>query len=272
MRIALGVEYDGAPYCGWQSQADGSTVQDTLQSALTQIAGSPISSEYPAGELISVIAAGRTDTGVHACEQVVHFDTHTERPLTAWVRGVNALLPSSIAVRWAHPVPDEFHARFSAHGRSYRYLLINRAVRPAIQAGKVGWFHAPLDVSAMQAAAQYLLGEHDFSAFRAAQCQAKSPVKHLHQLDIHRQGEMLIIDCSADAFLHHMVRNIVGCLVYVGKGKYPPVWLSEVLAGRERSFAAPTFAPDGLYLRRIKYEAKWGLPQMENDALSGEVL
>jgi tRNA pseudouridine38-40 synthase len=247
-------------------------VQDTLQSALSQIAGDQISSEHPATEPISVIAAGRTDTGVHALEQVVHFDTQVDRPLTAWVRGVNALLPSSIAVRWAHPVPDEFHARFSAHGRSYRYLLLNRAVRPAIQTAKVGWFHAPLDVSAMQTAAQYLLGEHDFSAFRAAQCQAKSPVKNLYQLDIRGQGDMLIFDLSADAFLHHMVRNIVGCLVYVGKEKYPPAWIAEVLASQERSLAAPTFAPDGLYLRRIKYEAKWGLPQMENNDLSGEVL
>ena len=263
MRIALGVEYDGRPYCGWQSQADGLTVQDTLQRALSQIAGDQIANEQPAAEPISVIAAGRTDTGVHALEQVVHFDTRVERPLTAWVRGVFVLLPDSIAVRWAHPVPDEFHARFSAHGRSYRYLLLNRAVRPAIDAGKVGWFHAPLDVAAMQAAAQYLLGEHDFSAFRAAQCQAKSPVKHLHRLDISRHGEMLVFDLSADAFLHHMVRNIVGCLVYVGKGKYSPSWLSEVLASRERSLAAPTFAPDGLYLARIQYEAKWGLPQQE---------
>src|ERR1039458_184000 len=267
MRIALGVEYDGSPFCGWQSQSDGQTVQDTLQRALSQIAG-----EQPAAEHISVIAAGRTDTGVHALEQVIHFDTQAERPLTAWVRGVNALLPDSIAVRWAHPVPDEFHARFSAHGRSYRYLLIDRAMRPAIHAGKVGWLHAPLDVTAMQTAAQCLLGEHDFSALRAAQCQAKSPVKHLHQLDIRRQGEMLIFDVSADAFLHHMVRNMVGCLVYVGKGKYPPAWLAEVLAGRGRRLAAPTFAPDGLYLRRIKYEAKWGLPQMENDGVSGEML
>jgi tRNA pseudouridine38-40 synthase len=258
----MGVEYDGGPYCGWQSQADGKTVQDTLQHALSQIAGEPA----------SVIAAGRTDTGVHALEQVVHFDTQVERPLTAWVRGVNALLPDSIAVRWAHPVPDEFHARFSAHARSYRYLLINRATRSAIHAGKVGWFHAPLDFAAMQAAAQYLVGEHDFSAFRAAQCQAKSPVKHLHQLDICRRGEMLIFDLSANAFLHHMVRNIVGCLVYVGKGKHPPEWIVEVLSGRERSFAAPTFAPDGLYLRRIQYEAKWGLPQMENQSGLGELL
>lgn len=252
MRIALGVEYDGSSYCGWQSQAEGRTVQDTLQLALSQIAG----------EQISVIAAGRTDTGVHALEQVVHFDTQVERPLTAWVRGVNALLPDSVAVLWAHTVTDEFHARFSAHGRSYRYLLINRAVRPAIQAGKTGWFHAPLDLAAMQAAAQCLLGEHDFSAFRASQCQAKSPVKHLFRLDIRRQGEMLVFDVSADAFLHHMVRNIVGCLVYVGKGKHSPGWLNEVLDSRERSFAAPTFAPDGLYLRCITYDAKWGLPQL----------
>ncbi len=262
MRIALGVEYDGSPYCGWQSQADGWTVQDTLQRAVSQIVGAPI----------SVIAAGRTDTGVHALEQVIHFDTQAERPLTAWVRGVNALLPDSIAVRWAHPVPDEFHARFSAHGRSYRYLLINRPTRSAIHAGKVGWFHAPLDLDAMQAAAECLVGVHDFSAFRAAQCQAKSPVKHLHHLAIRRQGEMLIFDLSADAFLHHMVRNIVGCLVYVGKGKYSPVWLAEVLGSRERILAAPTFAPDGLYLRRIQYEAKWGLPQMDSETMLGELL
>ena len=254
MRVALGVEYDGRPFKGWQSQADGQTVQDTLQHALSQISGEPI----------SVIAAGRTDTGVHALEQVVHFDTQAQRPLTAWVRGANALLPDSIAVRWAHLVPDEFHARFSAQGRSYRYVLINRATRPAIHAGKVGWYHAPLDLAMMQTAAQFLIGEHDFSAFRAAQCQAKSPVKLLQQLDICRQGDMIVFDVSADAFLHHMVRNIVGCLVYVGKGKYPPDWLAGVLAGHERRRAAPTFSPDGLYLRHIKYEAKWGLPQNQD--------
>ncbi len=262
MRIALGVEYNGAPFFGWQSQAEGQTIQDTLQHAIGRIAEQPI----------SIVAAGRTDTGVHALEQVIHFDTAADRPITAWVRGVNAFLPHSITVLWAHPVPEEFHARFSAHGRSYRYLLINRPTRSAIYAGKVGWFHAPLDVAAMQTAAQYLLGEHDFSAFRAAECQAKSPVKHLQQLDIRRQGDMLVFDISADAFLHHMVRNIVGCLVYVGKEKYPPDWLAEVLYGRERSFAAPTFAPDGLYLRSIKYEAKWGLPQMRNDTILEELL
>ncbi|MGB7650776.1 MAG: tRNA pseudouridine(38-40) synthase TruA [Gallionella sp.] len=253
MRIALGIEYDGSPYCGWQSQAEGLTVQDTLQAALSAIAG----------EDISVMAAGRTDTGVHGIEQVVHFDTSVARPLQAWVRGVNALLPKSVAVRWAHPVSEEFHARFSAQGRSYRYFLLNRSTRTALHAGKVGWFHAPLDLAKMQQAAQCLLGTHDFSAFRAAQCQAKSPIKTLRQLDIYREGDMLIFDVSADAFLHHMVRNLVGCLVYVGKAKYPVEWLAEVLASRDRKRAAPTFSPDGLYLRQVKYDAQWGLPQVQ---------
>ncbi len=253
MRIALGVEYDGSRYNGWQSQPDGNTVQDALQAALSQIAG----------EKIGVIAAGRTDTGVHALEQVVHFDTHATRPLSAWVRGVNALLPKDIAVHWAHPVSDEFHARFSAQGRSYRYLLRNAPTRPALQTGKVGWFHAPLDLAAMQAAAAYLLGEHDFSAFRAAECQAKSPIKHLYQLDISLQDPLLVFDLSANAFLHHQVRNLVGCLVYVGKGKHPPVWVQDLLASRKRTLAAPTFMPDGLYLRSIRYAAHWGLPQIQ---------
>jgi tRNA pseudouridine38-40 synthase len=222
-----------------------------LQAALSGIAN----------ERISIIAAGRTDTGVHALEQVVHFDTGVERPLSAWVRGVNALLPKSIAVLWAHPVTEEFHARFSAQARGYRYLLINRPVRSAVQQCKVGWFHAPLDVEKMCEAAQYLLGEHDFSAFRSSECQAKSPTKNLVQLDIQKSGDTLIFELNANAFLHHMVRNIVGCLVYVGKGKHPPQWMKEVLESRNRDLAAPTFAPDGLYLRRITYDAKWGLPQ-----------
>ena len=253
MRIALGVEYDGSQYFGWQSQAGGHTVQDALQVALSGIAN----------ERILVVAAGRTDTGVHAQEQVVHFNTNVVRPLTAWVRGVNALLPNSIAVLWAHTVPEEFHARFSAQARSYRYLLINRSVRNAMQHGKAGWFHAPLNVEKMREAAQHLLGEHDFSALRAAECQAKSPIKNLAQLDIKKQGNAIVFDLSANAFLHHMVRNIIGCLVYVGKGKHPPQWMREVLEGRERSLAAPTFAPDGLYLRRVTYDVKWELPQLE---------
>lgn len=249
MRIAIGVEYDGSPYSGWQSQPDAPNVQDTLQAALSGIAS----------ESVSVIAAGRTDAGVHALEQVVHFDTGAERPLSAWVRGTNALLPPSIAVLWAEPVPEEFHARFSARARSYRYLLINRPVRTAAQHGKAGWFHAPLDAGRMREAAQYLLGEHDFSAFRSSECQAKTPVKNLAQLDIRKDGDMVIFDLSANAFLHHMVRNIVGSLVYIGKGKHPPQWLGEVLECRNRRLAAPTFAPDGLYLRHITYDAKWGL-------------
>lgn len=253
MRIALGVEYDGSQYFGWQSQAGGHTVQDVLQAALSGIAN--------ANSPVPVIAAGRTDTGVHALEQVVHFDAPVERPLSAWVRGVNALLPKSVAVLWAHSVSDEFHARFSAQARSYRYLLINRPVRCAVQHDKAGWFHAPLDVEKMREAACCLLGEHDFSAFRAAECQAKSPIKNLAQLDIFRQGDTIVFDLTAGAFLHHMVRNLVGCLVYVGKGKYPPQWMKEVLESRNRNQAAPTFAPDGLYLRRISYDEKWGLPQ-----------
>ncbi|MBI5919234.1 MAG: tRNA pseudouridine(38-40) synthase TruA [Nitrosomonadales bacterium] len=252
MRIALGLEYEGSSFHGWQSQPSIANVQDTLQAALSAIAQQPI----------SVLTAGRTDTGVHALEQVVHFDTTAERSLSAWVRGTNALLPRSIAVRWAHPVPDEFHARFSAYGRCYRYLLLNRPVRPGLQDGKVGWFHLQLDVAAMQAAAQHLLGTHDFSAFRAAECQAKSPIKTLRRLDIRRDGELIVFDLEADAFLHHQVRNIVGCLVYIGKGKHPPYWLREVLESRSRARAAPTFAPDGLYLRHIRYEEKWGLPQL----------
>jgi tRNA pseudouridine38-40 synthase len=251
MRITLGVEYDGSGFNGWQSQPDVPNVQDALQTALSGIAG----------EAIAVTAAGRTDAGVHALEQVVHFDASVERPLTAWVRGANALLPESVAVLWAHAVPDEFHARFSAQARSYRYLLLNRPVRSAVQHGKAGWFHALLDLEKMREAAQFLLGEHDFSAFRASECQAKSPVKNLAQLDIRKDGDMIVFDLTANAFLHHMVRNIIGCLVYVGKGKHPPQWMQEVLASLNRSEAAPTFAPDGLYLRRITYDAQWGLPQ-----------
>jgi tRNA pseudouridine38-40 synthase len=250
VRIALGVEYDGSGFNGWQSQPDVPNVQDTLQAALSGIAS----------ETVSILAAGRTDTGVHALEQVVHFDTSTARPLSAWVRGTNALLPQTVAVLWAHPVPEEFHARFSAHARSYRYLLINRPVRSAVHHGKAGWFHAPLNLERMREAAQLLLGEHDFSAFRASECQAKTPIKNLLQLDIDKQGDTIIFDLTADAFLHHMVRNIVGCLVYVGKDRHPPQWIREVLASGNRTLAAPTFSPCGLYLRRIVYDAKWGLP------------
>lgn len=250
MRIALGIEYDGSPFCGWQTQPAACAVQDVVEIALSEIAG----------ESISVVTAGRTDTGVHALGQVLHFDTAARRPDSAWVRGVNALLPPTVAVRWSREVDPAFHARFSARARRYRYLLLNRATRPGLQSGRVGWFHAPLDVEAMRAAASHLLGEHDFSAFRSAECQAKSPIRVLEALAIQRQGEVIVFDLKANAFLHHMVRNIVGCLVYVGKGKHAPPWLGELLAARDRKLAAPTFAPDGLYLTAVDYEARWGLP------------
>ncbi len=250
VRIALGLEYDGSRFCGWQTQPSGCGVQDALEEALAEVASCPV----------SVVAAGRTDTGVHATAQVVHFDTEAQRPDTAWVRGVNAHLPAGVAVCWARPMGEDFHARFGARERRYRYLLLNRPVRPALYAGKAGWYHAPLDVGRMAEAAALLVGEHDFSAFRAAECQAKSPVRHLRHLSVRREGEWVIFDLAANAFLHHMVRNIVGCLVYVGKGRHPPAWLGELLAERDRRLAAPTFAPDGLYLTGVDYDPAFALP------------
>ena len=226
-------------------------MQDALEPALASIAGAPV----------SVTAAGRTDRGVHARLQVVHFDAPAPRPEAAWVRGVNASLPDSVAVLWSRPVPDEFHARYSARSRTYRYELLTRPVRPALRAAHVGWFHRALDVARMREAAAFLVGEHDFSAFRSSECQARSPVRTLHALDIHGDGERIDFVLRANAFLHHMVRNLVGTLVYVGKGKHPPGWAREVLESRSRARAAPTFGPEGLYLETIEYEAKWGLPE-----------
>lgn len=258
MRIALGVEYDGSAYNGWQSQPDGRTVQDALEAALSAVAASPV----------RVHCAGRTDAGVHALCQVVHFDTEAVRPENAWVRGVNTHLPDTVAVRWAQPVDEHFHARFSAQGRRYRYVLLNRPQRPALWAGKVGWHHVPLDVGAMAAAAQHLLGEHDFSAFRAAECQAKSPIKTLYQAAVLRHGDWIIFDFHANAFLHHMVRNLVGMLVYVGKGAHPPAWAAEVLASRSRAAAAPTFAAAGLYFAGVDYDPACGLTGRITDSLA----
>ena len=251
MRVALGVEYDGSRFCGWQTQPQGCAVQDALERALAEVAGAPV----------STICAGRTDAGVHALGQVVHFDTAAERPESAWVRGVNALLPRACAVGWSRPVAPDFHARYSAVSRCYRYLLLNHPVRPALDATRTGWFHLPLDTERMQRAARLLLGEHDFSAFRSAECQARTPVRTLTRLDVARRGDHVVFDICANAFLHHMVRNIVGCLVYVGKGKYPPEWLGEVLRGRDRARAAPTVEAAGLYLMRVRYDARWGLPE-----------
>lgn len=249
-RIALGIEYDGSGFLGWQTQPGGGAVQDALEPALAAIAGAPV----------GVTAAGRTDRGVHARLQVVHFDTDAERPASAWVRGVNALLPDSVAVLWSREVDGEFHARYSALSRTYRYELLNRAVRPALGAAHVGWFHPPLELAKMQQAAAHLVGEHDFSAFRSSECQAKTPIRTLHTLDIAACGERIDFVLRANAFLHHMVRNIVGTLVYVGKGKHPPSWVKEVLDSGKRSEAAPTFGAQGLYLEKIQYDARWGLP------------
>jgi tRNA pseudouridine38-40 synthase len=225
-------------------------VQDALQPALAAIAGTPV----------EVTGAGRTDRGVHARLQVAHFDTDAKRPSSAWVRGVNALLPDSVAVLWSHEVPDDFHARYSARARTYRYELLNRPVRAALEAQYVGWFHLPLDVEKMRAAAALFAGEHDFSAFRSSECQAKSPVRTIDRFEITRQGETIHFIVRANAFLHHMVRNLVGTLVYVGKGKHPPEWVTELLRSKDRTKSAPTFGPEGLYLEKIDYEAKWGLP------------
>jgi len=251
MRIALLLEYDGRRFCGWQSQANGCGVQDALERALASICD----------VAVRVAAAGRTDSGVHATAQVAHFDAPVARPLNAWVRGVNTALPAGVAVLHAQPVAADFHARFCATGRAYTYLLLNRPARPGLAQGRVGWFHRPLDLASMHGAAQLLLGEHDFSAFRAAECQADSPVRELRRLTVERHGELVVFRATANAFLQHMVRNIVGSLVYVGKGKQPPQWLAELLAGRDRTAAAPTFAPDGLYLTAVEYDRRWGLPQ-----------
>jgi len=251
VRIAIGIAYDGRPFTGWQSQPSGNTVQDRLEAALAEIAGAPV----------RVTGAGRTDARVHATAQIAHFDVIASRPESAWVRGTNAHLPEAIAVQWACGVDDEFHARFSATSRGYTYVLYNHPVRPAVFAGKVGWFHLPLDVDAMRAAAGALLGEHDFSAFRSSECQAKTPVKVLHRVAIERRGDHVVFELTASAFLHHMVRNLVGCLVQIGKGAQPADWLTEVLESRDRARAAPTFGPEGLYLTSVAYPKRWNLPR-----------
>ncbi|MEP7183013.1 MAG: tRNA pseudouridine(38-40) synthase TruA [Betaproteobacteria bacterium] len=250
MRIALGLEYDGSTFTGWQSQPDGRSVQDALERALAAIAATKA----------ATIAAGRTDAGVHATMQVAHFDTDVMRPDTAWVRGVNSHLPEAVAVQWALPVAPDFHARFAATARHYTYVLVDCPVRPALLAGRVGWYHRPLDAAAMARAAAALAGTHDFSAFRAAGCQAKSPVKTLSTVAVAAAGGAIRFEFTANAFLHHMIRNIVGALVYVGAGKEPETWIATLLAGRDRTRAAPTFAATGLYLTGADYAAAWGLP------------
>jgi tRNA pseudouridine38-40 synthase len=250
VRIALGLEYDGTAFNGWQTQPDRRSVQDALEGALRQLAGTPI----------STICAGRTDAGVHALDQVVHFDTEVERPLTAWVRGTNRFLPPHVAVRWARAVDSDFHARFGALRRRYDYWILNDPVRAPLAQGRATWVFRPLDVEAMQQAATLLVGRHDFTSFRSAECQAASPVRELFQLEVQRFDRWIRLRAGANAFLHHMVRNLAGTLVDIGLGRQPPVWAGEVLAARDRSRAAPTLAADGLYLARVEYDERLRLP------------
>lgn len=255
-RLVLGVQYDGSCWHGWQTQPDGNTVQDVLESALFAFSKNSI----------STVCAGRTDAGVHAIEQVVHFDTYLKRTMHSWVSGVNAFLPPSVVVRWVKQVPfadpeaqDNFHARFSAHGRTYHYVLYNNAIRSPLWDQRAGWVFRPLDIDAMREAAQNLIGEYDFTVFRASSCQAKSPVKHMYNVGIRQQGDLIVITFHANAFLHHMVRNIVGALIFVGLKKKDPEWISFLLNSCDRSLSAPTFMPDGLYLAKIDYDIKWNI-------------
>ncbi|MGZ5032406.1 MAG: tRNA pseudouridine(38-40) synthase TruA [Usitatibacter sp.] len=250
MRIALGLEYDGTAFCGWQTQPGGCGVQDHVEQALARFADVPV----------AVTAAGRTDSGVHAAAQVVHFDCLVEREWNSWVRGTNANLNPAVRVLWARQTAQDFHARYSARSRTYRYLLSNDAVAPAVLRGRVGWYHRPLDVELMARTAQALVGEHDFSAFRDAECQAKSPVRTLIEASVARDRGLVAFTFRANAFLHHMVRNLVGSLVYVGAGRQPPGWIGELIESRDRTRAAPTFAPEGLYLAAIEYDPAFGLP------------
>ena len=254
VRIALGISYSGSAYEGWQSQLSGKTVQDKLELALSKFSVQPV----------RVMCAGRTDAGVHALMQVVHFDTPLQRETASWVRGTNAFLPSDIAVQWAQPVPDTFHSRASAIARRYAYVVLESPVRPSVEAGRVGWVYRPLDGAAMRQAALHLMGEHDFSSFRAAQCQAKSPVKTMNRIDISQRAgagsRYWRFEFEANAFLHHMIRNIMGCLLAIGQGSHPPEWLAEVVDARRRDAAAPTFSPDGLYFLGPVYEEHHGLP------------
>ena len=251
MRLALGISYNGQAYQGWQSQLSGLTVQDKLEAALGKFTG----------QRVSTLCAGRTDAGVHGLMQVVHFDTTLSRPTASWVRGTNAFLPRDIAVEWAHEMPPEFHCRASATSRRYAYIVMESPVRPSVDAGRVGWVFKPLNLAAMEQAAAHLLGEHDFTSFRASACQALSPIKTLQRIEISQRGAYWRFEFEANAFLHHMIRNIMGCLITTGQGKQAPDWVNQVLLARDRDAAAPTFSPDGLYFLGPRYAPHWGLPE-----------
>jgi len=260
MRIALGLQYDGSAYSGWQTQVDQPTVQDKLESAITSFVGSEDANLNP----IRVVVAGRTDTGVHALGQVVHFDVDVERQNWSWVRGLNSFLPDSIVVNWAQPVPEDFSARYSAYERSYIYALHAGPCRSPMAASSAGYVMMPadywFDVDAMKLAAECLIGEHDFTSFRSSECQSKTPVKTIYSIDIVSSEPWLYFKIKGNAFLHHMVRNLVGSFIQIGIGKQSSQWMAEVLAAKDRSIAAPTFSPTGLYLAQITYPAELKIP------------
>jgi tRNA pseudouridine38-40 synthase len=250
-RIALGVEYDGSRYCGWQMQSHGTrTVQHEIEKALSIVAD----------HAVRVVCAGRTDTGVHATGQVVHFDTHAERQPKAWIMGVNTHLPDDVCVHWARPVTDDFSARFSATMRSYRYVIQQRAARPALYSHRVTWVHNDLNTRAMREAAQALLGENDFSSFRSSACQSEHAMRFMQSIDVAAEGAFVYIDIQANAFLHHMVRNIVGSLLKVGSGDRSVAWIAELLVLKDRTRAGPTAPAQGLYLVAVQYPDEYDLP------------
>ena len=252
MRVALGIEYDGSSYCGWQRQVEVDSVQAQLEKALSLIANEPI----------EVVCAGRTDAGVHGTGQVVHFDTTVIRPDSAWTLGVNANLPDTIAVRWVKLVDDSFHARFSATARRYRYVIYNHKFRPGLLRHGLSHYHGDIDETLMHQAAQQLLGEHDFTSFRAMQCQSKSPFRSVHEVNVTRQGMYIMVDIKANAFLHHMVRNIVGSLLEIGLGNQPLNWISKLIAVKDRRQAAATAKPNGLYLVDVTYLEEFAIPKL----------
>lgn len=250
-RVALGIEYNGADFCGFQKQPSGvATVQQNLEAALSQVANEPV----------TLICAGRTDAGVHASGQVIHFDTLAVRPAKAWIQGVNALLPDAVSVRWSQEVAAEFHARFAAQDRTYRYLIYRNRARPAIGAGQLTWERRELSIEAMRQASRALVGQHDFTSFRATQCQAKSPVRTVRYIELYEVGELLVLEIRANAFLHHMVRNITGVLLAIGAGEKPVSWCAEVLQAKDRRQGGVTAKPDGLYLVHVGYPEKFELP------------
>jgi tRNA pseudouridine38-40 synthase len=272
MRIALGLQYDGSPYSGWQTQVNQDSVQDELEKAISAFVGESCK-ESP----IKTITAGRTDTGVHALGQVVHFDTHVEREAFSWVRGINSFLPSSIVVNWAKEVPEEFSARLSAFERTYIYAMHAGPCRSPMVNSRAGYLLLPpnkwLDIEGMKLAAECLIGEHDFSSFRSSECQSKTPVKTMYSIDIISEQPWLYFRICGNAFLHHMVRNLVGCFLQIGQGRQTPEWMAEVLAAKDRKVAAPTFMPDGLYLTKIAYPTEFAIPEpwLENSWLPSQI-